>query len=72
MCPAQKRHLCLVEHHFTQKHMYFAETIGFFVSIRAFRNEHVASKCGKSSPQDKACRSPLPAATLPVAGPETA
>ena len=42
-CPAQKRHFCVVEGHFTREYTYFAETSGSFAIIRALRSELFAS-----------------------------
>ena len=45
ICPEKNRHFCITKRHFMQRHTYFAEIGGFFVTLRALRNAFLASKC---------------------------
>src|SRR5271157_1335938 len=53
ICPAKKRHFCITERHFMQRHTCFAEIGGFLVTFRALKNEFLASKCTNSRPRVK-------------------
>jgi hypothetical protein len=44
ICPAKKRHFCLTKRQFIQRHPFFAEIDGFFVTNAALGNELHASK----------------------------
>src|SRR5271157_6333491 len=48
ICPAKKRHFCITERHFMQRHTSFAEIGGFLVTFRALKNEFLTSKSANS------------------------